>query len=260
MIFNFVTMKDFYEKHLIGRFEKRKTFSRSDLYDFYLEYEPDIKDGTFGWRIYNLKKRDVIKSVGKGIYALCDKPEYKPNLSEKAKKIAKLLVKNFSGFSYCISETAWLNEFSVQQTSSSVIILETEKDLVNSAFFNLKDEVKDLYLKPGENEMEIYVLEKENPVVLKSIISRSPLQKIKDKNQTINIPRLEKILTDVYCDRHIYYFYSGIELGNIFENALSRYTIDFSRLFNYAERRGKETEIKEFITQKINYAAGGILK
>lgn len=253
-------MKDFYEKQLIERFEKRQTFSRSDLYDFYLEYEPDLKEGTFGWRIYDLKKKDIIKNVGKGIYALCDKPEYKPNLSERAKKTAKLLVKKFSGFDYCVSETSWLNEFSVQQTGSSVVILETEKDLVNSAFFTLKDDIKDLYLQPGENEMELYVLEKEKPVVLKSIISRSPLQKIKDKNQTINVPRLEKILTDVYCDRHIYYFYSGVELENIFENALRRYAIDFSRLFNYAERRGKETEIKEFITQKINRSIGNILK
>ena len=127
--------------------------------------------------------------------------------------------------------------------------METEKDLVNSAFFNLTDQVKNLFLQPTENEIEIYVLEKENPVILKSIISRSPLQKINDKNFRINIPRLEKILTDIYCDRHIYYFYSGIELENIFENALNRYAIDFSRLFSYAARRGKEPEIKEFITQ-----------
>ncbi len=89
-------MKDFYEKQLIGRFEKDKTFSRVDLYDFYLEYEPELKDGTFGWRIYDLKKKDIIKSVGKGIYSLCDKPQYQPVLSEPAKKIAKLLAKNFS--------------------------------------------------------------------------------------------------------------------------------------------------------------------
>ena len=253
-------MINFYEKQLADRIEKRETFLRSELYDFYSEYEPDLKDGTFGWRIYDLKKKNVIKSVGKGIYKLCGKPEYEPRLSEKAKKTAKLLVKKFSDFNYCVSETSWLNEFSVQQTGSSVLILETENDLVNSAFFALKDEVKDLYLQPGENEMERYVLEKEKPVILKSIISRSPLQKIKYKNQTINVPRLEKILTDVYCDRHIYYFYSGVELRNIFENALSRYTIDFSRLFNYARRRGRETEIKDFITQKINCPAGGILR
>ncbi len=138
-------MKDFYEKQLTGRFEKGETFSRSDLYNFYLEYEPGLKDGTFGWRIYDLKKKDVIKSVGKGIYTLCDKPLYQPVLSEPAKKIARLLAKNFSDVKYCVWESSWLNEFSNHQSGSFFTILEVEKDLINSVFFNLKENnVKDL--------------------------------------------------------------------------------------------------------------------
>lgn len=253
-------MKDFYERQLVKRFEKQKNFSKEDLCNFYLEYESELKNGTLGWRIYDLKQKDIIKSVGRGIYTLSQKPEFKPDLGERAKKVVKLLIKSFSGFNYCISETSWLNEFSIHQTNSSIIILEIEKDLLNSAFFHLNTSVKDLFLQPNEHEIELYVLEKENPVILKSLISRSPLQKINDKNQKTNIPRLEKILTDIYCDRHIYYFYSGVELENIFENALNRYTIDFSRLFSYAERRGKESEIKEFIIQKVKYSIDTILK
>ena len=48
--------------------------------------------------------------------------------------------------------------------------------------------MKNLFLQPGESEMEIYVLEKEKPVVLKCLISRSPLQKITDKKLEVNIP------------------------------------------------------------------------
>ena len=127
---------------------------------------------------------------------------------------------------------------------------------MNSVFFNLKDNnVKDLFLQPGGREMEIYVLEKEKPVVLKCLISRSPLQKITDKKLKVNIPALEKILTDIYCDRDTFYFYTrGRELEAIFENAINRYTIDFSRLLAYAARRGKEVEIKEFLTQQIQSA------
>jgi hypothetical protein len=254
-------MKDFYEKQLIGRFGKGKTFSRGNLYDFYREYEPELKDGTFGWRIYDLKRKDIIKSVGKGIYSLCDKPQYQPVLSAPAKKIARLLARNFSDVKYCVWESSWLNEFSNHQTGSFFTILEVEKDLMNSVFFNLKDNnLKDLFLQPSQNEMEIYVLEKENPVVLKCLISRSPLQKISDKKQTINIPVLEKILTDIYCDRDTFYFYSGKELEKIFENALNRYTLDFSRLLGYANRRGKEIEIEQFLTRKFSSLTGGILR
>lgn len=254
-------MKDFYEKQLTGRFEKRRTFSRKDLYDFYLEYEPELKEGTFGWRVYELKKKDIIKSVGKGIYTLCDKPRYQPALSEPSKKIIRILAKNFSDAKYCIWETSWLNEFSNHQVGSFFTVLEVEKDLMNSVFFNLKDSsVKNIFLQPDEKEMEIYVLEKENPVVLKALISRSPLQKISDKKQTINIPVLEKILADIYCDREMFYFYSGNELEQIFENAVSRYALDFSRLLAYASRRGKEIEIREFITQKFSRLPGDVLR
>lgn len=254
-------MKDFYEKQLIGRFEKRKNFSRSDLYNFYLEYEPELKEGTFDWRIYDLKKKDIIKSVGKGIYTLCDKPRYEPVLSEPAKKIARLLAKNFSGVKYCVWESSWLNEFSNHQFSSFFTILEVEKELMNSVFFNLKDNnVKNIFLQPGETEMEIYVLEKENPLILKCLISRSPLKKISDKKLKANIPVLEKILTDLYCDKDIFYFYQGKELERIFENAIDRYTLDFSRLLAYAERRGKEIEIKEFLTSKFRSLTDGILR
>jgi hypothetical protein len=93
--------------------------------------------------------------------------------------------------------------------------------------------------------MEIYVLEKENPLILKCLISRSPLKKISDKKLKANIPVLEKILTDLYCDKDIFYFYQGKELERIFENAIDRYTVDFSRLLAYARRRGKEIEIKK---------------
>ena len=254
-------MKDFYEKQLNGRFENGKTFSRDDLYAFYLEYEPDLKDGTFGWRIYDLKKKNVIKRVGKGIYTLCDKPAYQPEINESSKKIARLLDKNFSDLSYCVWESSWLNEFSNHQVTSFFIILEVEKELINSVFFNLKDNnVKDLFLQPGGREMEIYVLEKEKPVVLKCLISRSPLQQITDKKLEVNIPALEKILTDIYCDRDTFYFYSGNELETIFETAINRYPIDFSRLLAYAARRGKEIEIKEFLTQKFSSLTGGILR
>lgn len=254
-------MKNFYEKQLVSRFEKQKTFSRQELYDFYLNYKPEMSEGTFGWRIYELKKRNLIKNVGKGIYSLSQKPEYLPTLDDSSKKIARLLIKIFRDLKYCVWETSWLNEFSNHQIGTHFIILEIEKDLINSAFFALKDNnVKDLFLQPGEREMEIYILEKENPVILKCLISRSPIQKIRDKYLKINIPTLEKILTDLYCDRDIFYFFSGKELENIFENALNRYTINFSRLFSYANRRGKEIEIKDFIKRKLNYLLDDIVK
>ncbi len=244
-------MVDFYERLIKERFKGQRSFSREGLFNFYLEYEPNLKKATFGWRVYDLRQKGIIRTIAKGVYALSSKPEYKPHLSEKARKIARLFVIKLSGSNYCISETSWLNEFSIHQTNSSAIVLEVEKDLLDSAFFTLKDEIKDLYLQPSPKEMEMYVLEKEDPVVLKSLISRSPTQEKRDKNLTINLPQLEKLLVDVYCDRQIYFFYSGVEFRNIFNNAFDRYTINLSRLRNYAKRRGKGMEVEAFMSHEV---------
>ena len=86
-----------------------------------------MSEGTFGWRIYDLKQKNVIKSIGKGIYTLSDKKEYSPLLNKLSKKIAKSLTESYSDLDYCICETAWLNEFSTHQTTANFIVLEIER-------------------------------------------------------------------------------------------------------------------------------------
>lgn len=254
-------MKNFYEKQLVSRFEKQEVFAREDLFKFYAEYEPELNEGTFGWRIYDLKKKNIIRNVGKGIYSLSGKSVYLPTLGKTSKKITKLLSENYSDLEYCLWETLWLNEFSNHQATTSFIVLEVEKELLDSVFYFLKNnKLTDLYLQPDEKMIEIYVLEKENPVVLKNLITRAPLQKISDKKLKITVPHLEKILVDLFCDSKTFYFYAGKELENIYVNALERYTIDFSRLLNYAKRRGKEPEIREFIENNLNYPLDNILR
>ena len=56
-------MKKFYEKQLLRRFEKQNTFTRDELFEFYSEFEPELNEGTFGWRIYDLKKKNIIRNI-----------------------------------------------------------------------------------------------------------------------------------------------------------------------------------------------------
>lgn len=254
-------MADYYERQLLHEFASRKTFTRKDLHDFYLEIQSEITEGTFDWRISQLKKRNVLKSVGRGIYILYGKPEYKPVLGKSSAKIVRLLEKSFSDIKYCIWETSWLNEFAIHQAGALFTVLEIEKELIQSVFYFLKDNnIKDVFLQPNSKEIEIYVIEKESPVVLKTLISRAPLQKIKDKKFEISVPTLEKILVDVFCDRDIFYFYSGEETFRIYESTIDLYAIDFSRLHAYARRRGREKEIKDFLTENFQSSVEGILK
>lgn len=68
--------------------------------------------------------------------------------------------------------------------------------------------------------------------------------KSKDK---IYIPTLEKILLDVFSDAATFYAIQGSEMDVLFENALKRYRINFTKLFSYAKRRNKEEQIKRYL-------------
>lgn len=248
------------EKKLVEIFKDRASFTRKELYNFYLQFEPDLKDGTFGWRIYDLKKKNIIRSLKKGIYTLSRKIIYSPRESNRLIKLATQVANRFLEIEFCAWETAWLNEFTVHQIRQSITILEIEKDFTESLFYYLKDTVNtSVFLDPDEQTINRYLSESLRPIVVKKLLTRAPLAKKKEPKANYKIPRLEKMLVDIFVDEKLFYFMRGSELGHFFENAFDKYDINFTKLFGYAQRRGKQTEILEFITTHINHLAKDIL-
>jgi len=248
------------ENRLIEEFKGRASFSREELFDFFKKFEPDLKEGTLGWRIYDLKNKDIIKPIKRGLYVISYKPKYKPEVSKQVVKLAKRITKRFDGVKYCIWETEWLNEFSQHQASRRIILIEIEKEFVESLYYELKDSVRsDLYVNPDAKVIEFYISESNYPVIVKKLITRSPIGKRAANGVKFFTPLLEKILVDIFVEEEIFYLYQGSELMHIYENAISNYTINFTKLFSYAERRGTEQEIKLFLTRNMGHLIEGII-
>jgi len=248
------------ENRLIEEFKDRESFSREELFDFFRYFEPNLKEGTFGWRIFDLKNKNIIKSLKRGLYIITYKLKYKPVISAELLKLAKKLVERFEEVKYCIWETDWLNEFSQHQSSKRIIIIEIEKEFVESVYYYLKDNFRyDLYLNPDEKAIDFYISESNYPVIIKKLITRSPIGKRAESKVKLSVPKLEKILVDLYSEEKLFYFYRGSELTNIYENAINSYTINFTRLFSYAKRRGKEQDIKAFMMNNIGYLIKDII-
>lgn len=240
------------ENRLIEVFKDRSSFNRDELYDFYLDFEPDLKENTFGWRIYDLKKKDIIKTIGRGLYVISYKPKYKAVLSDNIYKIARKTNERFEDIKYAIWETQWLNEFTQHQTSNQIIIVEVEKEFIDSLYYYLNDNLRmDFFLNPDEKEIQFYISESNVPVVIKRLVTRAPIQKIKNKKDVVAIATLEKIMVDLFADENLFHFYQGPEMVHIYENIIDRYSINFTRMFSYAKRRKKEQEIKQFISNHI---------
>ena len=249
------------EKRLTEKFKDREYFTREDLFEFYRYFEPDLKEGTFGWRIYNLKNKNIIRPLKRGFYVISNQPKYKPELSHELVKLAKRITHKFEDTKYCIWETEWLNEFSQHQASKKTILIEIEKDFVESLYYELRDSSRnELYLNPDDKDINFYIAESNYPVIIKKLITRSPIARRTEKKVKFYTPLLEKILVDLFAEERLFYYLQGSELMHIYESAISNYVINFTKLFSYAKRREREHEIKQFMTNHLYHLVKDIIE
>lgn len=248
------------EDRLIEEFKEKEYFTRGDLFNFYRYFEPDLKEGTFGWRIYDLKNKNIIKPLKRGLYVISYEPRYKPEISPELLKLAKRITDRFEDVKHCIWETEWLNEFSQHQASKRIILIEIEKDFVESLYYELKDSMRnELYLNPDEKAIDFYIAESNYPVIIKKLITRSPIARRTEKNAKFYTPLLEKILVDIFAEEKLFYYLQGSELMHIYENAINSYIINFTKLFSYAKRRDKEQDIKQFMINHMYHLVKEII-
>ena len=249
------------ENSLIEKFKDREYFTREELFEFYRYFEPDLKEGTFGWRIYDLKEKNIIRPLKKGLYVISYKPRYKPEISPELVKFAKQITDKFEDAKHCIWTTEWLNEFSQHQASRKIILIEIEKDFTESLYYELKDLSRgEIYLNPNDKAINFYIAESNFPVIIKKLITRSPIVRRTEKTVKFYTPLLEKILVDLFAEEKLFYYLQGSELMHIYENAISNYAINFTKLFSYAKRREREQDIKQFMTNHMFHLVKDVIK
>jgi len=208
--------KNFILEQLKLKFKEEKFFKRESLLNFYRQFDLDLKESTFRWRIYQLKAKKIITPVG---------------------------------LKYCIWSTKSVNEFMLHLPGSFITILQVEKDALEPVYDYLKSNNKGtVYFQPDEKEIDRYIFEAELPIILQSLISKAPTQKV-GKIATITI---EKMIVDLFCEKYLFVAYQGSELVHIINNAYERYTVNFTTLLHYARRRGKEVDIKHFLKEKTD--------
>ena len=115
-------------------------------------------------------------------------------------------------------------------------------DLDKEEALKMYDAGEKVYLKPSREVMQNYIDISQPGVIIKPLISGSPVT----IESGIPMPTLEKIIVDTLCDEDFSYLQGG-EWEYIVENSFSLFTINSSRLFRYAGRRGKLQEIKDAV-------------
>jgi hypothetical protein len=224
------------------RFENKLVFTTKDILSFYRETEPSIPSSTVNWRVYNLVNLGVLLRVGKGKFKLGKGSLYIPELDSRIIKISKLIKEKFPFIQYCIWVSSSIIEFGHHIPGTNIVFVDAERDSAESVFHALKEEYKAVFYRPSKDLFDNYINELQDVVIVRALVSESPLQLIK------NVPTvtIEKILVDALVDEE-FEFLRGNEINHVFKNVFDRYSINISKLIRYADRKRKKPEILQIL-------------
>ena len=124
-------------------------FINRELYQFYLNYESDLNENTFRWRIYNLKKQRIISSVKRGSYITESRSIFSPPVNQSLKRIYKKIKEHFPYSEISIWETKWLANYMLHQPMTDNMIIEVDKDAMVSVFSFLQETKNNVFLNPN---------------------------------------------------------------------------------------------------------------
>ena len=240
------------ELELRNAFSGFESVQKSDLRNFFIQHSQTITEQAFRRFLYGVEKQQIIIPIGAGIYAFHDKgsqpatkkKRFSPSWSQELGNLNETVQKAFPYVQYLVWETRVLHEFMIHQPGQNLFILETEKDVAESAFNLLSQEYPGkTFLEPARVTMERYVLSQPDSILITRLVTQSPRKTV----HGIPFPKLEKILVDIFVDGDKYYYFQGEELARIFENAFSTYWINEKTLSRYAGRRMVSEKLLQFI-------------
>lgn len=229
-------------------FAHGSVLTRKQVFSFYQRLDPAVKQTTLDWRIYELVSRGLLTVPKRGHYRLADEAPaahpYRPELSTAQRNIWRTLLGQVQVPMGCLWSTSWVNEFSRHQTARNFLLVEVPRDYMQTVFYALKDRHSyRVFLRPDPQLLTYYVSETDRPIIVSPFVSRAPVQEM----SKVPVPRLEKLLVDLFSSPNLFAAYQGRELETIFTNARRLYALDERTLFSYAKRRHKASDLQRFL-------------
>jgi predicted transcriptional regulator of viral defense system len=206
--------------------------------------EFNIKLTTARQLLSRLASGGQLSRVGYGKYTLAKAKEAFPiYVAQPVKDIYNELQSALPFTDFCVYSGTLLEPLQHHISINHVIYVETNRDAVDAVFSRLKKEHEPVYRQPDAKFMNDYVDMTAECIIVKPLVTESPITKV----NTVPSPTLEKLLVDILKDSDFDYLH-GAEYDYMLENAISQYSISISRLTRYARRRGIQDIIQNKIT------------
>ncbi|GAF05739.1 DUF6577 family protein [Saccharicrinis fermentans] len=226
------------------RFNDTEYLLTKDIAEFYLSLDPLVKKTTINWRVYALIRKGILTRIGRGKFCFGSSKIFAPGLNRKEKVIYNKLKSEFPFVDICVWNTKILNEFMQHQPGNFQIIVEVEKEVSQSVFYFLKELNYPVFIEPTEEILEKYLPTDKEAIIIKSLVSESPLQ----ESGNIRTITIEKLLVDIFSDSIIFSAQQGAELRTIFQEAFNKYTVNQSKMLRYASRRRKKDSFQAYLS------------
>lgn len=219
----------------------RNTFTLCELAD-YVRSREEISDSGILWHIKKLIKQNKLARLSRGLYGKLQKRDFLPTLTYEMKQLYRDIATEFPLIDIVVYSGSDITSLQHHISANNAIYIEVTKEAAEVVFHYLIDKKIKAYYKPSSNFMSDYVDLADRCVIVKPLVTESPVRKV----DGIFMPTLEKLLVDINADSDFYYL-QGIEAYYILENARSLYQLNVPKLLRYASRRGVREKMQSYL-------------
>lgn len=219
----------------------RNTFTLCELAD-YVRRSEDISDSGILWHIKKLIKQNKLSRLSRGVYGSFVKKEFLPTLNDELKQLYNDIASEFPLIDLAVYNGEDISAMQHHISANNALYVEVTKEASEAVFHYLIDKRIKAYYKPNSDLMYNYVDLGERCVIVRPLVTESPVRKI----DGVCMPTLEKLLVDINIDEDFYYL-QGTEASHIIDNARSLYQLNVPKMLRYASRRGIKEKMQSYL-------------
>lgn len=219
------------ESHILEYAKGHPTFTASEL----AAATPDAvlkSRATLEWYLSQLTKEGKLGRIGKGRYSSKVLSHFVPDSSETDKDLVAMLQQWYPDATFCIYKGTVFAPLQHHLSYNALTYIETQRELTETLFHRFQEEGRRVFLRPDKKVFNNYVDISQPGIIIKPLVSGSPLQEMGG----VILPMLEKLLVDIRCDADFDYM-GGSEAFRMLENATMLFTFNTTKLLRYAGRR-----------------------
>ena len=238
-------MESDFSKFVINALRERESLSKKSLVQRIVRSFPDLTESAINWRLHALKAKGSIQSPHYGAYSLKSKETYQPVLKSSLKRLSNKVKKEFGDTDLCVWDSHWFDSFLPQTPASGYLVVEVPKELMEPLFNSLTDISKKVYLDPEVDIYERYISNNTESIVIKPMISESPILEV----DNTPIASLEKLLVDALAEKNSFFFLKDCEPQTLFKHAIERYNLSVAKMKRYSKRRSQYERLNKILSK-----------